>query len=173
MCRTKFIAFNSTTADTTLRARARCDFFEPVYPGFSRRSTREVQRAACSQACGAGAFVRGIGSRPAPRRCNARVTDYLRHTTLPTAHCRYTQAPGRATCCPDRRLIDPIRRDRGKTRARARARGTPFNVHLRDDLCVQARHSVKRHSVEALGITFIHATRIYKFIYSSATLIRN
>ncbi|EGI65796.1 Nuclear hormone receptor FTZ-F1 [Acromyrmex echinatior] len=35
----------------------------------------------------AGAFVRGIGSRPtprraAPRRCNARVIDYLRHTLL-------------------------------------------------------------------------------------------
>lgn len=149
-CRMKLIAF-----DITLRARTQCDFFESV----SQRVSCSVQRAACtacSQACGAGAFVRGIGSRPAPRRCNARVTDYLRHT-LPAVHCRYTQASRRATCSPDRSIWDEIE-------ASWKA------VHLRDayndDPRVQARPVKCRHPMEAWELLlYMQHEYIYLFIH--------
>lgn len=155
-CQAKFIILATQQQHC---ARARCDFF---FSSRSLRSSLEVQRAACSQACGAGAFVRGIGSRPAPRQCNARVTDYLRHTTPSAAYCRHTQASGRATCSPDRRSIDrsdPTRLEtRGKTRAK-NIRRLSTRRFLRRSLRLAEHHPGK-----ALRIIFI-------FLYNTNILI--
>lgn len=101
---------STTTADNIACARAYAVLFlrVAVSPGFSRRARCSVQRAARRTVRGFRAWNR-LKACAAPRRCNARVTDYLRHRTLPTASLPvYTQAPRRATCSPDRRSIDRI-----------------------------------------------------------------
>lgn len=127
----------------------------------SLRGSLEVQRAACSQACGAGAFVRGIGSRPAPR-CNARVTDYLRHTTLPAAHCRYTQVSGRATCSPDPRSIDRSN-EIGDSWKDVREERSPFIYAMLTALIFAS--DKRRPKTLKIIFIFLYNTNILELIY--------
>lgn len=93
---------------------ARCDFFES---GLSLSLSLGVSLDARGVAHSVQPGVRRGGFRAwnrlkaAPRRCNAGVTNYLRHT----AYCLlpvYTSRGG-PTCSPDRWSINRIWRDRG------------------------------------------------------------
>lgn len=106
------LSFSSINIDDTRPCARDAIFFKLI-------STHEVQRATCSQACGAGAFVRGIGSRL--RRAGVtpskQLLSYgsLTAYSLLTAHCQYTRSEELPVAPIDDRSIGS---DRGsRTRA--------------------------------------------------------